>query len=204
MFALLAAFATAQAEVSIRGVLEAGPIPEPFSVDSVFMDAGGSPQWFVTAGWATQPNAQDTFLFPPYRGWPMMVMLSAFAQGQMVLQTIPQPVRDEWYTFEPPFELVRVQFHELTGIEERLSRADKPAFSVQPAVIRDAAVIRASGAGLVEIYDAAGNVVQSMTAPTVARWSGDDRSGRKLAAGIYFCRLTGDAGSAVCRVVLAR
>jgi hypothetical protein len=133
-----------------------------------------------------------------------MLMVSAFVEGQPILQTIPQPERDRWYNFDPPFEQVRVLFHELSGVAEQPAHTGRAELSVQPAVIRDAAVIRAGGTGLVEIFDAAGNVVRSFSAPTESRWNGEDQLGRRLATGIYFCRLTSDAGRAVCRVVLAR
>ena len=202
VLALCAVGGTAQADVSIRGVLEAGP--QPFAVDSVFMDAGTVQRWFPTAGWSASPMSQDTFNFPPFERWPDMLMISAFVEGQPILQTIPQPERDRWYNLDPPFEQVKVMFQQLSGIEERPACAGRAGLSVQPAVIKDAAVIRAVGTGLVEIFDAAGNVVRSFSAPTESRWNGDDQLGRRLATGIYFCRLTSDAGRAVCRVVLAR
>ncbi len=194
--------ASGYADVTIRGVLEAGP--QPFAIDSVVMEGRSGRQPFPTPNWAAEPMMQDTFVFPQFPDWPEMITVMAFVEGQPIMRPIPQPIREMWYHFDPPFEQARVQFAELSGVKDRAGRALGSVLSVRPAVVRDAAVVSASRAGLVEMFDAAGNLVLSLDAPVEVVWNGSDQSGRPLAAGIYFCRLTSGAGSAVCRVVLAR
>jgi hypothetical protein len=201
LLVLSAVAATAQAQVVIRGVLEAGP--QPFPVDSTMIESRAGRQWFPCPEWAADPMSQDTFIFPSVPLWPEMIHISAFVEGQPVEQPFPQPRPDEWYSFEPPFEMTRVKFQELSGIEARPESRAAGLLSVRPTLVCDAAVISASAAGVVEIYDAAGNVVQTVAAPVSMRWEGTDQRGRQLAPGVYFCRLTGSAGTAVRRIVLA-
>ncbi len=202
LLVLGAVVACGHAQVVIRGILEAGP--QPFAVDSVMIESRAGRAWFPCPEWAADPMAQDTFVFPGVPEWPEMIQIAAFVEGQPIQQPIPQPRRDEWYHFDPPFELVRVKFQELTGIEVRTERRSVGLLSVQPTMVRQSALIAARGPGTVEMFDAAGNVVLSLAAPLEMSWDGSDQSGRPLAAGIYFCRLTSSTGSTVCRVVLAR
>ncbi|MBM3322764.1 hypothetical protein FJY69_04745 [candidate division WOR-3 bacterium] len=203
LLALIAVAAVAQAQVVVRGILW-NRASQPFPVDSVMMESQSGREWFPCPEWSADPMAQDTFVFPAIPRWPEVIVIAAFPEGMPLEMPIPMPVRDSFYRLDPPFEMVQVKFQELVGVESRPEPRRRGALSVLPGVVRDAAVIRARDAGLVEVFDAAGNVVLSFAAPTELNWRGDDQSGRALARGVYFCRLTGSAGTTVCRFVLVR
>jgi hypothetical protein len=68
--------------------------------------------------------------------------------------------------------------------------------------------LRAEGLGL-RIYDISGRLVKDLSSlmahPTaLITWTGDDASGRKVAAGVYFVKLTADGKETVEKAVLLR
>jgi flagellar hook assembly protein FlgD len=68
----------------------------------------------------------------------------------------------------------------------------------------------ASGRASVAVYDAAGRLVAKLAerefpaGRSSVRWDGRDATGRPMASGIYFARLTSDGGSASSKLVLLR
>jgi hypothetical protein len=177
---------------------------EPVDVDSAYFAYGGQDTWFLTTGWHADPEQTIQFEFPPFAGFPDTVRLAARFSGAPVTKEIVGPNRQVWYQFSPPHEQTCVMFDAPSGIEEGRHDPAGPYLAVCPNVVRDAAVIRTSGAGLLELVDAAGNAVRTLRAAATVRWSGEDDSGRRLPEGIYFCRLVRGDESFVCKVIVTR
>lgn len=193
---------TGYAEVTVVGYLAAGP--DAVTIDSAELIFGGQDTWFVTPGWHAEPASTDTFMFPPSAGFPTQIQLSADFGGKQFLQTFKQPEHLTWYQFETPYELTKAMFDDLSGVEETRPAPARPFLLVSPNVVHDAAVIRTSGTGYVEVVDAAGNTVRSLPAATTVRWAADDDNGRSLPEGIYFCRLSSGNTTIVHKLLLIR
>ena len=193
---------TGHAQVVVVGYLTAGP--DPVTIDSARFQYSPEDTWFLTPGWHSEPLTTDTFEFPLFAGFPTTIWLAADFSGKPVIQKLTQPVRQEWYAFDPPYEATRAMFDDPTGIAEARGIPVRPYLAVSPNVIRDAAVIRTSGTGYLEIVDAAGNTVRTLPAATTVRWTMDDNNGRVLPEGIYFCRLTAGRTAIVRKLILSR
>jgi hypothetical protein len=83
--------------------------------------------------------------------------------GMPVSDSIYRPVNDSWYSFPPPFDLVKIKFQGQTGIEET------PGMIAFPALLNNLLAD-----SRIEILNASGMVVRS----------------RPLTPGIYFFRST--------------
>jgi hypothetical protein len=199
---LLAVAQPAPAQIVITGSLETAI--EPVDIDSAYFAYGGQDTWFLTTGWHANPEQTIQFEFPPFTGFPDTIRLAARFSGTPVTRDINGPERQTWYQFDPPHNQTRVMFDAPSGIEEGRRDLAIPYLTVSPSLVRDAAVIRSSGGGLLELVDAAGNAVRTLRAGTIVRWAGDDNSGRRLPEGIYFCRLVHGDRSFVRKVILAR
>jgi hypothetical protein len=199
---LLAAMQSAAAQIVTTGYLEA--VVEPVDIDSAYFEHGGQDTWFLTTGWHANPEQTVEFGFPPFAGFPDTIRLAARFLVWPVTVEIYQPNRQTWYPFDPPHEQTRVMFDAPTGIEEGRQDPAGPYLAVCPSVVRDAAVIRTSGAGLLELVDAAGNAVRTLRAAATVRWAGEDDSGRRLPEGVYFCRLVRGDESLVRKVIVSR
>jgi len=209
--AMAALALTGRAEVIVQGVLEAGP--EAFAIDSAMFQSGPDFEWFVTTGWQPAPMGQDTFTFPEFAAWPDMVMLTMTVQGAPFQNPFPAPLRDEWYTFDPPNEITRVKFRDVTGIKAERPEAElKGLLSVTPTLVTRCAMISARVADptgtRLEIVNAVGARVRTLplsgSGPVAVRWSADDDAGRPLPEGSYFCRLVSPSRTATTRLVLTR
>jgi hypothetical protein len=79
-------------------------------------------------------------------------------------------------------------------------------FRVTPTPFTGSLGVFAPGAGRVQVLDASGRRVRDLTtAGGPVQWDGRDADGGPVAAGLYFVRFTGAAGTATRRVVrLAR
>ena len=193
---------TGRAQLVVTGYLKAAN--DPVTVDSARFQYSPEDTWFLTPGWHSEPLTTDTFQFPSFAGFPTTVWLAADFSGKPVIQKISQPVRLEWYAFDPPYDATRAMFDDLTGIEEGPHIPARPYLAVSPNVVRDAAVIRTSGTGYLEIVDAAGNTVRTLPAAATVRWAMDDDNGRILPEGIYFCRLTAGQTAIVRKLIFSR
>jgi len=199
---LLAAMQSTAAQVVITGSLDTAI--EPVDIDSAYFAYGGQDTWFLTTGWHADPEQTIQFGFPPFAGFPDTVRLAARFSGVPVIKEIVGPNRQSWYQFAPPHEQTRVMFDAPSGIEEGRHDPAVPYLAVCPSVVRDAAVIRTSGTGLLELLDATGNVVRTLRAAATVRWAGEDDSGRRLPEGVYFCRLVRGDESLVHKVIVSR
>jgi hypothetical protein len=158
----------------------------------------------VTTGWHANPEQTVQFEFPPFAGFPDTIRLAARFSGVPATKEINRPNRQAWYPFDPPHDQTRVMFDAPAGIEEVRHDPAGPYLAVCPNVVRDAAVIRTSGAGLLELVDATGNRVCTLRAAATVRWTGEDDSGRRLPEGVYFCRLVRGDESLVRKVIVSR
>jgi hypothetical protein len=109
------------------------------------------------------------------------------------------PGRAILYTTDPPFS---------TGVEDAVGSAGVPirlALGVFPNPLRSrAAVLYAvpiAGRVRVEVYDATGRVVRDLVGQNMAAgrytvaWDGRAANGRRVAEGVYFCKLVTPAGT---------
>ena len=200
---LLAAMQPAAAQtVVVTGYLDTAV--EPVDIDSAYFAYGSQNTWFLTAGWHANPEQTILFEFPPFADFPDTVWLAARFNGVPVIREIYGPERRTWYQFAPPHDQTRVMFDATSGVEENKHAPGAAYLAVLPSVVRDAAVIRSSGDGFLELVDATGNTVLSLPAAATLHWAGKDNSGRRLPEGVYFCRLVRGQQSLVRRVILAR
>jgi hypothetical protein len=197
---LLAVMQPAAAQVVLTGSLETAI--EPVDVDSACFAFGGQDTWFLTAGWHANPEQTIQFVFPPFAGFPDTIRLAARFSGTPVTKEIDGPTRQTWYQFDPPHDQTRVMFDAPSGIEEGGRDPAFPCLTVSPSLVRDAAVIRSSGGGLLELVDAAGNTVRTFHAAALVRWAAVDAAGRALPEGVYFCRLVAGRTSIVRKLIL--
>ncbi|MEO0049643.1 MAG: hypothetical protein ABIK42_00665 [candidate division WOR-3 bacterium] len=161
----------ASATVNIIGYLRSEDI-EPVQVDSVYMLGGLTGSWFPTPGWTVNAGETDTFEFPEYPEWPSTIKVAAFIAGIPILYTIDRPRPDSWYSFEPPFEQVQVQFHPISAIEEG-KRPYQNAALFPPTIVNNQRLYSFLQNHQIEIITPTGQIVRNLP----------------LAPGIYFCRL---------------
>lgn len=136
---------------------------EPVVVDSVYFFYGSSGTWIPTPGWEANPGETNQFQFPEFPGWPAIIKYSGMVAGMPISDSIYRPVNDSWYSFPPPFDLVRIKFTGQTGIEET------PGMIAFPALLNNLLAD-----ARIEILNASGMVVRS----------------RPLTPGVYFFRST--------------
>jgi len=199
---LLGTTRVASGQVVVAGYLRTGI--EPVEIDSAYLEYLSDSTWFSTAGWECDTMETDTFVFPPFASFPTDVKLAAKFNGLPVVLDFPNPSSRVWLLFPDPHDQTQVMFDVQTGIEESRDNPAGLRLAVSPNVIRDAAVIRTSGTGCLEIVDAAGNTVRTFPASATVRWTADDAAGRALPEGIYFCRLTAGRTAIVRKLILAR
>jgi hypothetical protein len=109
------------------------------------------------------------------------------------------PGRAILYTTDPPFP---------TGVAEEVSSAGVPvrlALGVYPNPLRSRTVVEyavpVAGRVSVEVYDATGRVVRDLVGQSKAAgrysvtWDGRAANGRRVAEGVYFCRLAIPTGT---------
>jgi len=199
---LLGMVAPASGQLVITGYLKTGA--EPVEIDSAYLKCPSESTWFPTTGWECDTMATDTFVFPPFADFPTIVRLAAKFNGMPLVQEFLSPQRQVWLPFWDPHDQTQAMFDAPTGIEEGRPNAARPYVAVSPNVVRDAAVIRTSGTGYLEVVDAAGNTVRTLPAAATVRWAADDDNGRRLPEGVYFCRLTAGRTAIVRKLILAR
>lgn len=208
LLAVLLAVGTAPA-IEFHGVLELR-VNMPVSIDSVFITIGGGTDTVHTPDWSRTGPGQDTFDFPDISAWPNRLSVFFRAAGNPQSLVIPNPVADSWYPMNPA--PANVKFYSATGAAERPgARLPEGAFAVRPSVVSHRAVfeleLAAAGPALVEVFDAAGNPVRRFDVAADVRsvsWDGADAAGKRLAEGVYFCRLTAGEAAAVRKILVAR
>lgn len=157
--------------VNIIGYLYTEEI-EPVRVDSVYMLGGLTGICFPTPGWTVNAGETDTFEFPEYPEWPSTIDVFAFIAGMPILYNIDHPRPDSWYSFEPPFEQVQIQFHLVSAIEEE-KRPYQPTAIPLAGIMTNQLLCSFIQNHQIEIITPTGQIVRNLP----------------LAPGVYFCRL---------------
>lgn len=121
---------------------------EMVQVDSVYFLYGSTETWFLTPGWEATLGETTDFRFPEFAGWPAVIKYSAFVGGMPIYDSIYRPVSDSWYSFPPPFELVKIMFHGQTGIEEE-SRMLIPGTAMLAHLLADRRSVILNSSGMV-------------------------------------------------------
>lgn len=145
---------------------------EPVRVDSVYMLGGLTGAWFSTPGWTVNAGETDTFEFPDYPEWPSTFKVAAFIAGIPILYNIDRPRPDSWYSFEPPFEQVQIQFHLVSAIEEE-KRPYQTVVLPHAGITTNQLLYSFIQNHQIEIITSTGQIVRNLP----------------LAPGVYFCRL---------------
>ena len=203
----LVAFGVAYADFD--GVID--PLTTVTSIDSVVMT--GPAMTFLTPGWGSTPMDTWSFAGVPLPG---SITLHGTINGIPTHgPAIMNPVADTWYRVGMGVQAPLVEFTNVqVGIEEpksavgRLRRLD-----VSPTVVTEQMTIRLQSVGagrpVVEIHDAAGNVVRSLDCTAeadgaaTAKWNREDDFGRLMPEGVYFCRYAAAGLVAVRKVLVA-
>lgn len=195
--------APVSAQIVVTGYLTTQS--EPVDVDSVRFEYGVSVVWFNTAGWHCDPMDTTDFTFPPFANFPATIQLAGNFMGLPFLQQLYRPVRDTWYQFDPPHDQTSAMFTAPSAVLEPGRTSPVPFLSITPAIVRDAATIVTPGNGALEIFGPTGQpVLRLAPAPSTFRWNGTAADGRLLPEGVYFCRLSSEAGVALRKVLVAR
>ena len=191
------------------GVLD--PQTTVTSIDSVVMTAPVIT--FLTPGWGTTP--MDTWNFPSVP-LPGSITLHGTINGIPTHgPAIMNPVADTWYRVGMGVQTPLVEFTNVqVGIEESKSAVGSlQRLDVSPTVVTEQMTIRLQSVGagrpVVEIHDAAGNVVRSLDCTTeanraTATWNREDDFGRLVPEGVYFCRYAGTSVTDVRKFLVAR
>jgi hypothetical protein len=127
---------------------------------------------------------------------------------------IADPVGHMWYGDFGMSVYVMFYGAEEPGVEEPgLAAAPQPRLAVSPSVVTGQMTVRlqpvGTGRPAVEIYDAVGNVVRSLSCTAgadgvaTATWNREDEFGRLVPEGVYFCRYAAANVIAVRKVLVA-
>jgi len=170
---------------------------------------------FLTPGWGSHPP-MDTIVFAGVSGWPASIMLYGTVNGFPANTRIEHPTDNIWYQVGMGVIHALVQFGEYYpgGVAESKPVVKRQSrLIVSPSVVTGHMTVRlqpvGTGRPLVEIHDAAGNVVRSLgcTAGTdgaaTATWNREDDFGRLVPEGVYFCRYAAADVIAVRKVLVA-
>jgi hypothetical protein len=210
----LGAFGVAGAETSFHGVIN--PNGHSVWVDTIIVTAPPRPDTFVTIDWGSDSVAVDTFEFPNLSAWPSQVELRSNIDGLHMTQIFPGPMNGVWYNFMPvPPPMPQVMFYGEVGVEEsRPATEPRPCLSVSPSVVTTQMTVSlqcaGSGRQVVEVLDAAGNLVRSLNCAAganglaTATWHREDGLGRLVPRGVYFCRYAAPGAVTVRKVLVAR
>jgi len=186
------------------------------SVDSAtVLDWRGGFTSYHTTDWRGDTGIVDTFHFLPERyDLPMVITLFLMQDDSTLLYPIPGLVFDTWYMIPGAPRQAKVLIGWWTGLEENLrpllGRTD---LTVSPSIVTEQMTARlqpgGTGRPVVEIHDAAGNVVRSLDCTAgaggfaSATWNREDESGRLVPKGVYFCRYAEADVIAVRKVLVA-
>jgi hypothetical protein len=182
-------------------------------IDSVRLWPPGTT--FLTPGWGSHlPLDSHDFTAPTS---PETLVLHGNAGPFPFHRTILRPDTSTWYWLCIGVNPPGVKFYDSRyGVieESKLVVERLPRLAVSPSVVTEQMTVRLqpSGTGrqVVQIHDAAGNVVRSLdfTAGTdgaaTATWNREDGFGRLVPEGVYFCRYATADVVAVRKVLVAR
>jgi hypothetical protein len=209
----LAGFGVAGAGTTFHGVLN--PNTHVVWIDTVIVTAPPHPETLLTPGWGSTSAAFDTFDFPDLVNWPLLIELWGSVDSVRTHQTFGAPQNGVFYPFQGFQPAPKVQFFGEVGIEESGNViASPPRMSVSPSLVtaQMTVLLQPAGAGrhVVEVRDAAGNLVRSLDCTAganglaTATWNREDGLGRLVPCGIYFCRYAASGAVAVRKVLVAR
>jgi len=208
----LVAFGVGNA-VPFHGVIDAKGFT--VTVDSAILALHTGSVTFPTPGWTAAGVGMDSFHFGEVDEWPLGVTLWGTIDLEPNTSEFPAPVADAWVRFTVGgMSAPEAMFYGLTGVEELRSVIEpRPCLNVSPSVVTSQMTVRVqplgSGTPVVEVHDAAGNVVRSLncTAGTnglaTATWNLEDGNGRLVPEGVYFCRYATSDAVAVRKVLVA-
>ena len=208
----LVAFGVVNAQQDFHGVVD--PHGHAVTVDTAIVTVTPAVETFPTPGWGVG-SGLDTFDFPNLTKWPDMVVLLGTMDANPVSSEYANPVRNEWYPFGGGgIASPRVMFYGGTGVEEpRSAVVPRPCLNVSPSVVTAQMTIRLERLGpgrpLVEVFDAAGNLIRSLNCTAgangfaTATWNREDGLGHLVPGGIYFCRYAAPGAVAVRKVLVA-
>jgi hypothetical protein len=169
---------------------------------------------FLTPGWGPH-TPYDTLLLPDRLTWPESIVLHGMVQGFEVHTPFTRYQADTWYPIGRGVVTSYVLFHACLGAEESRPVIEHPQrLAVNPSVVTGRMTVRLQPIGtrrpVVEIHDAVGNVVRSLYCATgadgvaTATWNREDKSGRLVPEGVYFCRYASANVISVKKVLVAR
>ena len=165
---------------------------------------------FATPGWGTH-TPEDTFLFAGVSNPESLLMFGTVNSIPAVLR-VYHPRPDTEYRFGFGVVSPPVKFFGDLGVEGSGSVAEpQQCLAVSPSVVTGQMTVRLQPVGssraVVEIHDATGNVIRSLSCTAgasgtaTATWNREDDFGRLVPEGVYFCRYAA-AGAAAVRKVL--
>lgn len=208
----LAAFGVVNAQQDFHGVVD--PTGHTVTVDTAIVTVMSVVETIATPGWGVG-SSLDTFDFPDLAKWPDSVVLLGTVDADSVRAGFPDPVRNTWYMFgSGGAAAARVMFYGATGVEEPRSAVEpRPCLNVSPSVVTTQMTVRLERPGpgrpVVEVFDAAGNLIRSLNCAAGANgfatttWNREDGLGHLVPGGIYFCRYAAPGAAAVRKVLVA-
>jgi hypothetical protein len=208
----LVAFGVVNAQQDFHGVID--PFGHAVTVDTAIVTVTSVAETIATPGWGVG-SSPDTFDFPDLTEWPDSVVLMGTINASAVRSVFPDPVRNTWYVFGPGgMTAARAMFYGATGVEEPRSTVEpRPCLNVSPSVVAAQMTVRlerpGSGRPVVEVFDAAGNLIRSLDCTAgadgfaTATWHRDDGLGHLVPGGVYFCRYAASGAVAVRKVLVA-
>jgi hypothetical protein len=167
---------------------------------------------FLTPGWGTH-TPYDTFPFTGVSN-PEVVTVHGTVQGFAIHKPFTHPAVDVWLPLGMGVVTSYVWWHGDLGVAESNSGVEaRQRLVVSPSVVTGQMTVRLQPVGtstaVVEIHDAAGNVVRSLNCAAgangtaTATWNREDDFGRIVPEGVYFCRYAASGAVAVRKVLVA-
>jgi len=178
-------------------------------IDSVRLASPGTT--LLTPGWGSHlPLDSHDFTVPTS---PETLVLHGTAGPFYFHKTILRPDTSTWYWLCMGVNPPGVKFYDSRyGVIEE-SKPVVERLAVSPSVVTGQMTIRLQPIGtsgpVVQIHDAAGNVIRSLGCITgadgvaTATWNREDESGHPVAKGVYFCRYAAADVIAVRKVLVA-
>jgi hypothetical protein len=207
----LVAFGKANAEIEFGGVID--PKILIVLIDSVKLTSPD--MFFLTPGWGSHPPF-DSHGFTGVTAWPASVALHGILGPFPTHKIIVRPDTSTWYPLCLDVNPPMVKFYGTWdgGVEEAERVVQRQqCLTVSPSVVTGQMSVRlqpvGTGRPVVEIHDAAGNVIRSLdctagaSGVATATWNREDDLGRPVPEGVYFCRYAGADVIAVRKVLVA-
>jgi hypothetical protein len=165
---------------------------------------------FITSGWGTH-TPYDTFSFTGVSN-PEAITMHGTVGPFPVHKQFVHPAVDTWLPVGMGVVTSYVWWHGDIGVEESGPVVEpQQRLAVSPSVVTGQMTVRLQPVGssraVVEIHDATGNVIRSLSCTAgasgtaTATWNREDDFGRLVPEGVYFCRYAA-AGAAAVRKVL--